>query len=391
VSADSKVEHATDPAADAVSTGASNAKDWTAGGSMADSALPPTSAEEAELLQSLDTIVQQASQGTGDFPSVTAPLNPPLVGPDASDGPQSIPGTEGSVEPGPERSKVEQAWDPDLIGSPEEWTALASINALDGDAVDALAQWFQVAKPEECEVYSRRIRLGHALLYALEQASPPAQLRATLAQELGKQDPILGRLYPSKRVALSMRLAQTLGWSQSQFLKVILVAVVLLCLAGWSLVLRGAYRVRQMEAQVLQAEQRLKKSEASLTLSQERLAFAASADLRISDLQSGEPHGKQTAHLLWSPYGRKGLLWVRDFEVAPQGKEYALWVLSGSRQFPAAKFSEAPGGQGLFIDVPALQEGRPRPIEAFTLVLQPSQAMDPADGIKLLSGNAYRH
>ena len=36
--------------------------------------MPPTTAEEAELLQSLDTIVQQARQGTGDCPSVTCAI-----------------------------------------------------------------------------------------------------------------------------------------------------------------------------------------------------------------------------------------------------------------------------------------------------------------------------
>jgi hypothetical protein len=252
-----------------------------------------------------------------------------------------------------------------------------------------LARWLQVAKPDECEVYSRRIRLGHALLYALEQDAPPAHLRSTLAQDLGKTEKSLEKLYPPRRVALSQRLAQALGISQSFMLKIGLLIVLVTALVGWAMSWRNWNQIQTIRKAIVEVEAQLKKTESALALSQARLTFAASADLRIADLQSHESHGKQTAHLLWSPYGRKGLLWVRDFPKAPQDKEYALWVLSGSRQFAAAHFTEAPNGQGLFIDVPALQEGRPRPIEAFTLVLQPLKALDPADGIKILSASAY--
>ncbi len=379
--------------------------DWTAmTASDPISAIPGVSDSEKELLASLDTLVAQASHGAGDISTSMVQVN---ASPEGSNSTASVDDVSVLSEPShsPEtgreaEDKVESGacTDPSLVGTPEEWTALSAIGALDGDAVTALAAWLKTANPEEREVYSRRMRLGHALLYALEQERPPPDLRANLAQALGQSEPALRKLYPPKRITLSQQWAQSLGLPLARFLKSATVLVGALALAGWFWGGRQYMRADSLSKDLESNRAREASVEIALRIAQERLAFAASPDLRLTHLLpsgslnttnksiasyaaetelkgSGETHHEQhqdrnlapqamgdqgknaVAHLLWSPFGRRGLLWVRDLPAPPEGREYCLWVLSGSRQFSAARFESGADGNGLFIDAPSLQEG----------------------------------
>lgn len=362
----------------------------------------PADASEEELLRSLDQIVQTTSQGgeltvEGDASAdadaaqdmaqgILAETSSPdwVAAPVAEQG--AAPSFPAATAHHPDEEVAEVLAQ---SGSPEEWTALSAIGALDGDGLGQLEQWLNSAKPEEQEVYARRLRLGHVLLYALEQQAPPQGLRQTLANALGTQDGQAQKLYPQKRTTLTQRWAEKIGWPHARLLKVFSGIALVLAIAGWSMAWRGYQQMGLMAEAASRSEKNRHAAEEARLLGERRLAFLAGSDLRLTRLQAMPGQGQAAAHLIWSPFGRKALLYARDLPKAPEGREYSLWTVSGTRHFAAARFQIRGVPEGEFIDVPTLQEGRPRPIQSFSIVLQPAGARSPEDGERRLSGSTY--
>lgn len=362
--------------------------DWSP--SSGEDGLAAPSPEEAELLRDLDNLVQNsATLGSAEMPA----LSPPIAEPDSGQPEEvigQVSGGEGNADGTPGGFGSRSDSEAKAVGSPEEWSALAAIGALDGEAVAEMDLWLKTAKPEEIEIFGRRMRLGHALVYSLAQTPPPADLRESLAQSLGEHGKDGRHLYPRRSLPMSQRLAEAVGWPQARLLKATAIFFLLLSAVGWSLAWRGYHQVQRLTQSVAQSEMARQEAEGAHQVVAKRLAFMSEADLRITALQSREGVRDKSAHLLWSPFGRKALLWIGGLPKAPEGKEYALWVALGTRSFAALRFTEASTEEaGLFLDIPVLQEGRPRPIQAFYLTLQPLGALDPEDGERLFSGSAY--
>lgn len=357
--------------------------DWSPSASTmdapAESPSSSTTAEEDELLRSLDQIVQNANQG-GDLAALTPEVNSEVHAEALIESPPAETSTD-AVQP--EEAQVETS------GSPEDWTALSAIGALDGDGIAHLERWLQTAKPEEKEVYARRLRLGHILLYALEQKPTPPGLRDNLAQSLGLEKTVSRKEYQASRITLTQKWAASLGWPQARLLKVFAWLCLALAAMGWFMAWRQQQQVHVLIEAASHSERSRQVAEEGRGLIEKRLSFLASSDLRLTRLQALPGQRSAMAHLTWSPFGRKALLWVRDLPKPPEGREYVLWTQSGTRQYAAARFIPRGSSEGDFIDVPTLQIGRPRPIQAFSLIMQPVGSLSPEDGERILSGSTY--
>ncbi len=363
--------------------------DWSP--SLVEDGLAPPTAEEAELLRDLDNLVHNSpGLGSAEMPALSLPASESKLFEDAAEA-EAAAAEEGSAKVTRGEARIPSGVNPRVEGSPEEWSALAAIGALDGEAVAEMEIWLKTAKTEEIEIFSRRMRIGHALVYSLNQEPPPASLRDSLAQSLGEQSKDGRHLYPRRSLPLTQRLAEAMGWKQTRLLKLFSLFLLLLAMGGWGIAWRGHQKILRLTAMSIQSEKARQEAEGAHKAATNRLDFLATVDLVITVLQGKEESREKSAHLLWSPFGRKALLWVGGLPKAPEGKEYALWVALGTRTYSALRFTESSTGEGgLFLDIPLLQEGRPRPIQAFYLTLQPQGALEAEDGERLFSGSAYR-
>lgn len=362
-----------------VAANTTNPDDWSPAISPSEVPASPSTAEEDELLRSLDQIVQNASHG-GDLATLTPDASPEAI---SEPLPSDLPAETLSG------ASNEDTLNTEASGSPEDWTALSAIGALDGDGIAHLEKWLQTAKPEEKEVYARRLRLGHILLYALEQKPTPPGLRDNLAQSLGIEKSPSRKQYQANRITLTQKWASSLGWPQARLLKVFAWLTLVVAALGWGMAWWQQQQVHLLVETASQSERNRQTAEERRGLIETRLSFLASSDLRLTRLQALPGQRSAMAHLTWSPFGRKALLWVRALPKPPEGREYVLWTHSGTRHHAAARFIPPGSPEGDFIDVPTLQMGRPRPIQAFSLVMQPVGSLSPEDGEKILSGSTY--
>gem|GEM_PF-4923711 len=370
-------------------TSAESGRDWTPGGpaSQPEEAIPSATGDveaEEELLRTLDEMVQNSAEILTAASEGLAPVE-----------------SKADKPPQPPAEPLERAaytHEESTQGQPEDWTALAALGALDGDGVQDLSVWLQSATEQEREVYTHRIRVGQCLIYALDQAPPPPGLRDELAGRIGEMGrDKKGRLFPSARKTWTQKAAAKIGWPQTRLLKILLVCALGLGVGGWVLAWHAQRQIEIVLSASVQAEKRRHEGEIARFAAAKKMEYLGSADLKTTALHPASGEGAVKVNfasvksvLLWSPYALKGLLWIQGLPPAAPAHEYALWVSSGNRHFQALRFQKTNSqGQGDFLEIPSLQSGRPRPIQAFYLVSQPIGAVDPERGERILAGNAY--
>lgn len=272
-----------------------------------------------------------------------------------------------------------------------------AMGAIDGDRVEAFQLALAQAKQNNDHAFmaemTRYVRLMHVLAYAAPRTQPPsALLKQSLIEKVAAQSDLAQRKiknYASRKPGWMTRIAHKMGWPESRLLK----AIVMLCVCLTFLALAFAYQKNRIanimqESSSLAVAERMR-AETAERLAERRLTTVVTPDLHVTSLvpanQSHSEDKVEEALLLWSPFGRKGLLSARGLKKLPEGREYALWLRASGREHFVQKLDD----DSELNEIPVLLAGRPRPIEAFFLVVQPHQNRDFNKVRKILIGNAW--
>ena len=270
--------------------------------------------------------------------------------------------------------------------NPQEWMALDSLGALDGEAVSRLAQFFQQAGAEEKSVYKSYLRAAQALTYSLPITAPPPKVREAILGIVGLGKGRGGHHYGEDHFGFSRRIAEKLGLSETRLLKILLCMAVSAAVALGILALRQHALAEIYAQSAVDAEKKRAEEQKAKTEIEHRLGLVTPRDLRVTEMNSTDPNNQQDAgRLYWGQFGRRGLLWIHITTPLAKGHEYALWVIANDEPSIVYRWS----GSNEFQEIKILQSGRPKPIQAFYIVSQRKGSENPEAATKILVGNPY--
>ena len=276
-----------------------------------------------------------------------------------------------------------------------------ALGLLEGEDLEQFERHL-AAGCEACELELGRMdAVGDALAYAVPLVAPPAELRdrvllaveADLATTKREQVAVVpprpaatrpdspkptyspGPWPPADRAAAPVT-AKSGGWLGGLAPALAFAGVLLAALSGfYALKLRSQLALVRADLERVQAENQ----ELSRVMD-----VVGSPRLRVVALggQAGSPNAQ--GRVLWSPEGKKAVLYAYGLPKPPAGKDYQLWVIEGSTPRSEGVFPVDDRGQAQHVlpEVPAASG-----VGAFAVTLEPAGGLPAPSGPMVLLGS----
>jgi hypothetical protein len=109
-------------------------------------------------------------------------------------------------------------------------------------------------------------------------------------------------------------------------------------------------------------------------------SLVSGTDSSVASLKGTAPARQADGWIAWSPSRKRGFLVVHNLPVAPAGKQYQLWVISGGQPAPAGVFDVDDLGHASVV----VTVETPQP-ESFAITLEPSGGGPAPSGAPLMT------
>ncbi len=250
--------------------------------------------------------------------------------------------------------------------SHEDWlerSDIYAVGALDGEELTEFERHLKTGCPL-CEQHLRDTHDALALLpRSLPQMTPPPTIKARLLEQIGVElSPVAA--------APQTRLIGWVVWGTA------LVSACFIIVLQHGLLSNKGRELERLTGMVVDLKTDLTREEAVRQL-------LAEPDARLIELGGLPASPEASGRLLWNPTSRTGLLLTKKLPIAPEGKVYELWAITGNDPQPAGLFTVDERGNGT-LKLPPLAD--PRAVEAFAVTLEPSGGVPKPTGPMHLLG-----
>jgi Anti-sigma-K factor rskA len=145
-----------------------------------------------------------------------------------------------------------------------------------------------------------------------------------------------------------------------------------------------AKRGEALEAE-RQELQRVERAVATLQSEREEtLRLLSAPQVRLVRLAGLPPSPGASAHVLWNPAARAGVLFTSGLPQSPRNRVYELWAVAGNEPVPAGTFEVDEAGHA-FLRLPPLP--RTRRFDKFAVTLEPAGGVPKPTGPMHLLGS----